>query len=61
MTKYQKVIRVRNNVAMTLDQMFIQQSGIKVGDSLAASYMPENRLFSVAQVKKAQWQHSCRK
>lgn len=51
MIKYQKVIKVGNSLAVTLDQSFIQQTGLQVGDSLAATYRPEMKLFSMADVK----------
>jgi antitoxin component of MazEF toxin-antitoxin module len=51
MIKYQKVIKVGNSLAVTLDQVFLQQTGIQVGDTLAAAYKPENKLFSMSQAK----------
>ncbi len=51
MIKYQKVIKVGNSLAVTLDQGFIAQAGIIAGDTLAASYKPEVKLFSMTQSK----------
>lgn len=51
MIKYQKVIKVGNSLAVTLDQAFVQQAAIKAGDNLAASYQPDKRLFSMSQSK----------
>jgi len=51
MIKYQKVIKVGNSLAVTLDQAFVQQTNMKVGDRLAATYRPDMKLFSMADMK----------
>ena len=45
----QKVIRVGNSLAVTLDNKYIQQTGIKVGQELAVSYKPDKAIVSMAK------------
>ena len=48
MIKYQKVIKVGNSLAVTLDSDFVKKTGIKAGDQMAAAYKPDIRIFSMA-------------
>ena len=48
MIKYQKVIKVGNSLAVTLDRGFVQKTGIKAGDQMAASYKADRELVSMA-------------
>lgn len=52
MIKYQKVIKVGNSLAVTLDPKFISQVNIQVGDQLAASYKSETGVISLAKTTK---------
>lgn len=52
MIKYQKVIKVGNSLAVTLDPKFISQVNIQVGDELAASYTSETGVISLAKTAK---------
>jgi len=45
----QKVIKVGNSLAVTMDNQFIRETGIKVGQKLAVVYKPEKGIMSVAQ------------
>lgn len=47
MIQMQKVIKVGNSLAMTLDSKQAALMNIKVGQKLAVSYKPDNHIFSV--------------
>lgn len=51
MIRMQKVIKVGNSLAVTLDNRFVQQKAVKAGTSLAVSYKPEKGLISMALSK----------
>jgi antitoxin component of MazEF toxin-antitoxin module len=53
MIKMQKVIKVGNSLAVTLDRDFVAKTGIVAGDLMAASYKPEKKVLSMAQSKTA--------
>lgn len=46
MIKMQKVIKVGNSLAVTLDRVFVTKLGIKVGQNLAANYKPDKGVMS---------------
>jgi antitoxin component of MazEF toxin-antitoxin module len=48
--KYQKIIKVGNSLAMTIDKDFVAQTGIKVGDQVAVNYQPDAKVVSYAPV-----------
>lgn len=45
----QKVIKVGNSLAITLDREFVIKTGIKAGDEMAVVYKPEKGVLSAAQ------------
>lgn len=49
MIKYQKIIKVGNSLAVTLDADFVKQTGLKAGDTMAASYKPDHKVLSLAE------------
>lgn len=52
MIKYQKVIKVGNSLAVTLDPKFISQANIQAGDQVAVSYKSETGVISIAKTTK---------
>jgi antitoxin component of MazEF toxin-antitoxin module len=53
MIKTQKVIKVGNSLAVTLDKKFVQLANIEPGQPLAVVYTPEKGLLSMAKSEKA--------
>ena len=53
MIKMQKVIRVGNSLAVTLDKSFVAATQLKAGDQMAASYKPEKQVVSLAKSKQS--------
>ena len=53
MIKYQKVIKVGNSLAVTLDPRFVAQADLNVGDQLAASYKHKDGVISLAKTSKS--------
>lgn len=51
--KYQKIIKVGNSLAITLDREFVIQTGIKAGDEMAINYQPEQKVVSYAPVAES--------
>lgn len=51
--KYQKIIKVGNSLAVTLDRDFVTQTGIKHGDQVAVNYEPEQKVVSYAPVESS--------
>jgi antitoxin component of MazEF toxin-antitoxin module len=50
--KKQKVIKVGNSLAVTLDKEFAKQTGLQVGDSVASAYSVDKGVVSMAKSKK---------
>ncbi|MEO8581999.1 MAG: AbrB/MazE/SpoVT family DNA-binding domain-containing protein [Patescibacteria group bacterium] len=48
--KYQKIIKVGNSLAITLDSDFIVQTGVKAGDQVAVNYQPDQKVVSYSPV-----------
>lgn len=53
MIKYQKVIKVGNSLAVTLDPRFVAQAELNVGDQLATSYKSQAGVISLAKSSKS--------
>jgi antitoxin component of MazEF toxin-antitoxin module len=48
--KYQKIIKVGNSLAITLDRDFVNKTEIKAGDEVAVNYQPDQKVVSYAPV-----------
>lgn len=48
--KYQKIIKVGNSLAITLDRDFVVQTGVKHGDQVAVNYQSDQKVVSYAPV-----------
>lgn len=51
--KYQKIIKVGNSLAITLDRDFVTKTGVKAGDQVAVNYQPEDKVVSYAPVAQS--------
>lgn len=49
MLKTQKVIKVGNSLAVTLDKDFVTKTGIQAGDGLVADYDAKHQFVSVSK------------
>ncbi len=49
--KYQKIIKVGNSLAVTLDRDFVTQTGVKHGDEVAVNYQADQKVVSYAPVE----------
>jgi len=49
--KYQKILKVGNSLAITLDRDFVTQTGVAAGDQVAVNYQPDEKVVSYAPVK----------
>lgn len=48
--KYQKIIKVGNSLAVTLDRDFVTQTGVKQGDQVAVNYQADQKVVSYSPV-----------
>jgi antitoxin component of MazEF toxin-antitoxin module len=51
MIQMQKVIKVGNSLAVTMDKHFIQETGIRAGQDLAVVYKSDRGIMSVSKTK----------
>lgn len=48
--KYQKIMKVGNSLAISLDKDFVNQTGVKAGDQVAVNYKADEKVVSYSPV-----------